>query len=333
VQPSPMEVLALAKVRIYSLTAKIRVPGLKEQRHDRRQLCGHLISFMHDGPSVVAQFLDAAHVAEILNDFELVFVGPEGRQGTLERKALEIPELRLRVHVICSFLNIKNGLDEARKQEMHATPEQRATFNTNQATKAAEVFEKTRALLLQLEATRCKPTADGGCTRWISSEDVIAVDDAVKPSDFGNVRDAAWSKEHADIEGAASTPSGSTPSAFRLDPVAVLCSADGQALTQVFASVINMVKQSSGDDDNSDEDEQGNGRHGSGNGDLDAQAGGVHDTDDDTDIEMHSNDTDASPMSTTPSSSSVEAQRPSTSAAPNDQVAVAHTRTVPPDIC
>jgi hypothetical protein len=316
-QPTAMEVLALAKVRIYSLTAKVRVPGVNEQQHDRRQLCGHLISFMHDGPSKVADFLDAARVNEILLDFELVFVGPEGRRGTLERKALEIPDLQLRLHVICSFLNIKDGLEAARQQPVHQTLEQRASFNTSQATKAGQVFEKTRALLQQLDQRRSVPSAGGGCTRWISSEEVIAVDDAVKPSDFGNVRDVAWSKEHADIEGADQPRSD-----FRLDPLGVLCGADGQALTQLFDSVIEMVNQTGPSGDSDDSDEEGNDA-----GDFDARAGGVHDRDDDGDHVSHESDIempddDAAPMST--SASSVEAQPPSTSAAPNEQVAVGY---------
>ena len=55
---SALEALVLADVRTYSLTAKVHVPG--QWCAARHVLKGHMIAFVHDGPSVVSQYFDEA---------------------------------------------------------------------------------------------------------------------------------------------------------------------------------------------------------------------------------------------------------------------------------
>ena len=100
-RPSALEALLLADVRTYSLTAKVHVPG--QSCAARTLLRGHTIAFVHEGPSTVSTNFDEARVKGALQHFQLVFVGSAGRQIMLERRALAMPEVRLRTRTLQLF--------------------------------------------------------------------------------------------------------------------------------------------------------------------------------------------------------------------------------------
>ena len=91
---SSFEQLLLSDVRTYSITAKVHVPN--GYAHARSLLRGHLISFCHDGPTALSEHFDACRIEQVLRELQVVFVGPSGRRGELEQRALRLRDLRSR---------------------------------------------------------------------------------------------------------------------------------------------------------------------------------------------------------------------------------------------
>ena len=108
--PSGAEQLALADVRAYSLVSKTRVPGQPMKKSSRSALRGHMIAFVHDGLSEVSVHFDEARMRNVLRHLQLMFVGPAGKIGRLEQRALQQKDFVMRSHVLCYHLAIRSAL-------------------------------------------------------------------------------------------------------------------------------------------------------------------------------------------------------------------------------
>ncbi len=113
--PSAFEVLLLADVRTYALTAKVHVPG--QWCAARELLRGHMIAFVHDGPAILSKHFDEARMENALAHLPVIFVGSSGRQTRLEKRALAIPDLQLRLYALFNYFLLKHAL----RQEKDAT--------------------------------------------------------------------------------------------------------------------------------------------------------------------------------------------------------------------
>ena len=100
-RPSALEALGLADVRTYSVTAKVHVPG--QWRAARTLLRGHILTPVHEGPSTVSVYFVEARVTCALQHFQLVRVGSAGKQTMLEKRALAMPDVRLRTRVLFNY--------------------------------------------------------------------------------------------------------------------------------------------------------------------------------------------------------------------------------------
>ena len=69
-----------------------------------------MISFVHDGPSVLGQHFNADRMNNLLSNVQLLFVGARGKVGDLERKALTTQALDLRYYVLYNHLAIRQAL-------------------------------------------------------------------------------------------------------------------------------------------------------------------------------------------------------------------------------
>ena len=102
-----------------------------------------------------------------------------GRQTTLERRALRIPDLRFRPHLLFDYLTIKQALGHA--------PE-----GVSPPDLAAISRHVKRAL--HTAVTTARHVADDTAECYAQA------------SDTASVRDTAWSDEHAQVEGGARGP-------------------------------------------------------------------------------------------------------------------------------
>ena len=101
---STLERLVLAEVRCHHIVYKVVAYG---HETERQRLHGHSIVCPQKAEPIEGgvQFGMAALLAAFAA-VRLVFVGPKGQQGKLERCALKIDDLRLRPDVIFNFLTI-----------------------------------------------------------------------------------------------------------------------------------------------------------------------------------------------------------------------------------
>ena len=107
---------------------------------------------------------------------QLHFVGSSGRQTTLEQRALRSPDLRLRPYLLFNYLTIKHALGHAPED---VSPPDLAAISS--LVKRA----------LNTAVTTARHVADDTAECFAQA------------SDTANVRDTAWSDEHAEVEGAA----------------------------------------------------------------------------------------------------------------------------------
>lgn len=168
--PNAMEEMILANVRTYSLVAKVHITNTRTTAATRSLLHGHMIAFVHDGPQIITQYLNEAHLNSLLDHIQVVFVGDKGRQTQLERKTLRsYPGLQLRPHVLYNHLAIRQALGHSPQTKLPAL-EEIASLVSDWADKLL-----ARARLVRDDA----------------------VEKASKPSDVANVRDVAMDDEHA----------------------------------------------------------------------------------------------------------------------------------------
>ena len=113
---------------------------------------------------------------------QLHFVGSSGRRTTLEQRALRIPDLRLRPYLLFNYLTIKHALGHA--PEGVSPPDLAAISG----------FVK-RALNTAITTARHVADDTAECF--------------AQASDTANVRDTAWSDEHAQVEACALEPQDS----------------------------------------------------------------------------------------------------------------------------
>jgi hypothetical protein len=71
-----------------------------------------MITFWHDAPTVLATHIDRAWLQQMLQNIQLVFVNAKGMAGKLERRALHLPELELRPHVLYNHITIRQALGQ-----------------------------------------------------------------------------------------------------------------------------------------------------------------------------------------------------------------------------
>ena len=126
-------------------------------------------------PCVLSQHFDEARVKAALAHLQLVFVGSSGRQTRLEQRALTMADLRLRPHVLFNYLTIRHALHAP--EGVHA-PDMAAISGIVKY-----------AMDSVISTARHIPDDTAECY--------------AQPSDIANVRDTAWTAEHADAETAA----------------------------------------------------------------------------------------------------------------------------------
>ena len=104
---------------------------------------------------------------------QLHFVGSAGRQTQLEQRALRIPDLRLRPYLLFNYQAIRHALGHL--PEGVSAPD----------------LPSISALVKRTAITTARHVADDTAECFAQA------------SDTANVRDSAWSDEHAQVEGAA----------------------------------------------------------------------------------------------------------------------------------
>ena len=229
--PSAFEALVLADVRTYSLTAKVHVPG--QWCAARTLLRGHMIAFVHDGPSVVSAHFDEARVASALAHLQLVFVGSAGRQTRLEQRALAIPDLRLRTSSLFNYLAIRHALH---------TPE-------GVSPPDVDAISALVRSAVDATVTNARHVPD-------DTAEVYA-----QPSDVANVRDVAWSDEHAQREivpeqGQDVDDNDPAESNVLLDPVGVFMQGVDSTVGKIFADLAKLIDKTTQDDCNTQNDKE-----------------------------------------------------------------------------
>ena len=169
VDVSTLERLLLGEGRCHHVVYKVTAYGTETQR---QRLYGHSIVCPHE-PSRMPEFGEEA-IEAAFGALRLVFVGPQGQQGKLERVALKIDDLRLRPVVIFNFLTIKHMLhgSETRPPSIERIQELLATHGGLQG--------------------HIKRNA-----RRVTDEAAITIERNSIPSDIANVRSAAQSPEEA----------------------------------------------------------------------------------------------------------------------------------------
>ena len=165
---STLERLLLAEARCHHVVYKVVSYG---NETDRKRLHGHSIVCPQASEKTPTDFGMAALRAAFAA-VRVVFVGPSGEQGKLERAALKIDDLRLRPHIIFNFLTTRHAL--------HGGPA------------PPTVVEVERLI-----------TEHGGLRAHIKKHarhvHDVSVERATAPSDVANVRSAAQSAECANI--------------------------------------------------------------------------------------------------------------------------------------
>ncbi|CAK0867394.1 unnamed protein product [Prorocentrum cordatum] len=220
--PSELEALALADVRACSPVAKVHVPRSRATQASRTLLRGHMISFLRDGPAVLGKHFDDARLANLLANVQLVFVGPNGKTTDLERRALAVPALQMRTHVLYNHLAVRRVLG-------HVSDISRPSVDD-----LGSLLASLRARL----AARARHVADD------------AVEQASKPSDVANARDVAM---HEDIQ-AVHLPAPSTEEqgpSVSLDPVGVLAQTTDPVTGTIFDGLMGVLQ--GGSDEHGDD--------------------------------------------------------------------------------
>ncbi|CAK0798449.1 unnamed protein product [Prorocentrum cordatum] len=220
--PSELEALALADARACNLVATVHVPRSRATQASRTLLRGHMISFLQDGPAVLGKHFDDARLANLLANVQLVFVGPNGKTTDLERRALAVPALQMRTHVLYNHLAVRHVLGHVSDISLPSVDD------------LGSLLASLRARL----AARARHVADD------------AVEQASKPSDVANVRDVAM---HEDIQ-AVHLPAPSTEEqspSVSLDPVGVLAQNTDPVRGAIFDGLMDVLEGGSdghGDD-------------------------------------------------------------------------------------
>ena len=135
-----------------------------------------MIAFVHDGPQVLSKHFDEARMKAAMAHLQLQFVGSAGRQTQLEQRALRIPDLRLRPYLLFNYQTIRHALGHL--------PEGVSAPDLPSISALVE-----RALDTAIATARHVADDTAECF--------------AQASDTANVRDSAWSDEHAQVEGAA----------------------------------------------------------------------------------------------------------------------------------
>ena len=187
----------------------------------RHLLRGRMIAFVHDGPSVVSQHFDEARIASALAHLQIFFVGSAGRQTRLGKRALAIPDLRLRAYALFNYLTIRHALH---------TPE--------------GVSPPDLAAISQLVRRAVEDVASQA--RHVP-EDTAEVH--ARPSDIANVRDVARSDEHAQRESTDADSDGPDDGNIFLDPVGVFAQSADATVGAIFSDLAKLVKKQQNSDD------------------------------------------------------------------------------------
>ena len=275
--PGATECLALAEVRLYSLTAKVHAPGRNAAGLPARDvLRGHFIAFVHDAPTVVREWWDATWARGVLRDLQLVFVGPEGDSTKLEKKALKLPDVQMRPHVLYNHATVRAHLRNASGNCSLSAPAPESLAQIERA--LAEVGTK----LCPGFGNQLSRTPDrGGCRRQVTDERVELFSQA---SDIAKVRETASSAEH-DEEHAepAKEISGSDPpnADISLVPVAVMCNGAETELAPMFDSLVELFdtpasEEATATEGEQDDDESSAASPTADGTDLEPTAGGEH---------------------------------------------------------
>ncbi|CAK0875791.1 unnamed protein product [Prorocentrum cordatum] len=167
----PAEALALADVRLYSLVAKIHVPGQRSSAASRSVLKGHMIAFVHDGPTAIEAQFNAARLRNVLEHIQVVYVGNTDRVTNLERHALSMKSVQMRPHVLYNHLSLRRALGHVA------------------STDASPPIADIAALLADWSASL------SARSRHADTDDV---EEAIRPSDIANVRDVSMDDLHQD---------------------------------------------------------------------------------------------------------------------------------------
>ena len=164
---------------------------------------------MQDGPEVLAKHFNEAWLDGLLSNVQLVVVGAQGTVMALEKRALTVPRLQMRSHVLYNHLDLRNCLGKLSKVRLPSVQDVEimlASWNARLAARA----------------------------RYVEND---AVEGIRKPSDIADVRDVATSSddeamctcEHTEVGGA-----DQVPVEVLLDPVGVFAGTHDPVTGSVF---------------------------------------------------------------------------------------------------
>ena len=176
-----------------------------------------MIAFVHEGPSTVSHHFDEARVTGALQHFQLVFVGSAGRQTMLEKRALAMPDVRLRTHVLFNYLAIRHALHHP----VDVSPPDASVIS------------------------RCVRHAENSI---VATARHVADDTAevyAQSSDIANVRDTASSDIRLEREtpAAAADTSQDKELAILLDPIGVFARNHDATAGDLFSSIADFVSR------------------------------------------------------------------------------------------